>query len=124
VKIDSLLHALSTVDDLEGLPFGWYRYAVSAQYGSSESGLSNADSVNWNGLALDAVTDLTIVSSGQDIILRWTPVSGATSYRVYASDTVQDPAPLFVAEVSDSTYTVVGETAARVRRFFLVTAVR
>lgn len=124
VKIDSLLHTLSTVDELEGLPFGWYRYAVSAQYGASESSLSNTDSVNWNGLEPDAVTDLTILSSGQDIILRWTPVSDATSYRVYASDTVQDPAPLLIVEVSDSTYTIVGETAARARRFFFVTAVR
>ncbi|MCX6601599.1 MAG: C25 family cysteine peptidase [bacterium] len=123
-KIDSLLHSLSYADDLDGLPFGWYRYAVSAQYGSSESGLSNTDSVNWNGLAPDAVTDLVIMVSGQDVILYWSSVPRATSYRVYASDTVQDFSAPPVTEVSDSTCTLVGETASRARRFYLVTAVR
>jgi len=123
-KIDSLLHSLSYADDLDGLPYGWYRYAVSAQYGSSESGLSNTDSINWNGIAPEAVTDLVIMVSEQDVILYWSSVPGATSYRVYASDTVQDFSAPPVAEVSDSTCTLVGETASRARRFYLVTAVR
>jgi hypothetical protein len=123
-KIDSLLHSLSHVDDLDGLPYGWYRYAVSAQYGSSESGLSNTDSVIWNGLAPDAVTDLAIMVSGQDVILHWTSVSGATSYRVYAASTVQDFSAPPVAEVSDSSCTLAGETATGARRFYMVTAVR
>jgi hypothetical protein len=123
-KIDSLLRALSYVDDLSARPYGWYRYAVSAQYGSSESALSNTDSVNWMGIPPDAITDLVIVASGQDIILYWTPVAEATSYRVYASDTVQDFSSPPIAEVSDSTCTLSGETASRTRRFFLVTAVR
>jgi hypothetical protein len=124
VKIDSLLGALSYVDDLSAVPYGWYRYAVSAQYGSGESSLSNTDSVNWQGNPPEEITDLVIDVAGSDVVLSWTPVAGATSYYVYASDNVQDFSGSPIIEVFDSTCTLSGETASGARRFYLVTAVR
>jgi hypothetical protein len=124
VKIDSLVRAVSYDDPLAGLPYGTYTYSVSATYSTGETGRSNTAAVVWNAAPPDAPVHVTVVISGNDIILRWDAVSGATAYNVYASANPISFVDAPVAAVSQNQCTLVGEAANYDARFYLVKSVR
>ena len=68
---------------------------------------------------LAAPAILTITRSGTNVILAWTAVSGATSYKVYSSD---NPYTGFTQTGSPVTGTTMTLAASAARRFFRVTA--
>jgi hypothetical protein len=123
VKIDSLIRTLSYDDELTSLPFATYTYGITAQYSNGESGMSNTAPIVWSGAALDAVTDFTAISDGNDIVLRWSPITGATEYHVFTSDNPSDfsGAPIIV---TGTTYTLTGEAANYLKRFYMIKAAR
>jgi hypothetical protein len=101
------------------LPYGTYTYEVSAQYSDGESPMSNPAIVEW-GEPPNAVIDLTVQRSGDDIVLYWTPTD-ADEYHVYASDDPEsfvDP-PVVVAAPP---YTASGDAVNFEKRFYRVHA--
>ncbi|MFH1010937.1 MAG: C25 family cysteine peptidase [bacterium] len=120
-KIDSLIQALHYEDPMTDLPFGPYTYQVSAQYSNGESGLSNSVQIDWTA-ELYPVADLTVVRSGDDVILRWTPTN-ADEYHIYDSDDPEN----FVEPpviVTAPPYTCTGHAATFEKRFYRVVSVR
>jgi hypothetical protein len=69
-----------------------------------------------------AVTDLTVMLSGNDLVLNWTPTN-ADEYHVYASDD-----PIIFGEtfevVTEPPYTIVGAAATFEQRFYQVIPVK
>ncbi|MFZ5434213.1 MAG: C25 family cysteine peptidase [Calditrichota bacterium] len=123
IRIDSLIPANHYTDDLSALPYDVYTYRVSAQYDVGESSLSDPAAVDWQGATIGQVTDLVVSCDGDDIILRWTPVDGATEYHVYASDnpTAFEGIPVVV---TDHICTLTGEVTTYGIRFYVVMAAR
>jgi len=70
---------------------------------------------------LDPVTDLAIVHDAGLITLSWSPVAGATGYRVYAATDGYDETPALLAEVTTPGFS---EPASVERRCYTVRAVR
>ena len=74
---------------------------------------------------LEAVDDLVITKSGDDIILQWSDVFGAADYKVYYAATAGGPYSVLAASTSGNiNYTHVGGAAdPAVQGFYYVTAV-
>jgi len=70
----------------------------------------------------EAVADLTVLVSGDDLVLNWTPTD-ADEYHVYASDD-----PIMFNEtfevVTEPPYTIVGAATGFEQRFYQVIAVK
>jgi fibronectin type 3 domain-containing protein len=62
-----------------------YYYKVTAVSGTGESGKSNETSVQVGASALAAPVDVTAAASSGQVVIRWSSVSGATSYNLYRS---------------------------------------
>jgi hypothetical protein len=122
-QIDSLIQALEYFDNLASEPYGIYTYEVAALYSNGESAHSNPAAVDWNATAPDSITDMTIRAMGNDLILRWSQITGANEYHVYSSDSPDsfEGSPIVVTQ---PTCTLVGEAANFERRFYMVRAVR
>jgi hypothetical protein len=120
-KTDSLIQALHYEDAMTGLPYGPYTYQVSAQYSDGESGMSNSAEVDWSAEA-EPVTDLTVIRSGDDVILNWT-ATNADEYHIYDSD---DPENFNGAPtvVTAPPYTFAGHAASMEVRFYRVISVK
>ncbi|MCC7429823.1 hypothetical protein IT568_03150 [bacterium] len=71
---------------------------------------SFSGTINYVGSVLPAVSDLEIERVGNDLVLNWSAVSGATSYRIYGSSmaSVLPLAVNFIATVTGTSYTHVG----------------
>ena len=120
-RINSLIQALAYDDNLSRLPSGDYAYTVTAQYSDSESVFSNPAIVTWDSLLL-AVSDLTIVLQGQDLILNWTPVN-ASFYLVEASDDPSDFTNAVWSTVTTPPF-VITDYQQFSRRFYRIIAAR
>jgi len=72
------------------------------------------------GGTLDA-PNLSISSSGSDVILNWDPVAGATEYRVFSSDDLVNWSPAYTT-VTSPNHTLLVNAATDARKFFKVTA--
>jgi hypothetical protein len=123
VKIASSITAVSTTDELEGLPYDTYTYRVTAVYSGGESGFSNPASVVYTAEP-DPVTDLTAISSGTDIVLHWTATLGAESYSVYrVTEPYMIPTPSdLIGTTAATSYTDVGVLNTLETAFYVVIA--
>ena len=93
--------------------------------------LSADNTVEWDCWALrtttptgmpPAVSDLVVQRVGDDIVLNWSAVPLADTYRIYTSPTPDGPwSPL--VDVITPTYTHVGEAGAGDRKFYYVAAI-
>jgi hypothetical protein len=98
---------------------GTYKWAVIAKYTAdlqSEAILSNALTYV---ASIDAPLNVVIARTGDDITLSWDAVTGATTYKVYASD---DPYSgwTFLGSAATNTYLITAPAAAY--KFYYVTA--
>ncbi len=98
---------------------GTYKWAVKAVYSGSlisEAILSN--SLTYVA-SIDAPLNVVIARTGDDITLSWGAVTGATTYKVYASD---DPYSgwTFLGSAATNTYLITAPAAAH--KFYYVTA--
>jgi len=104
------------VDSMES---GSYSYAVRAvDYNGNTSDASNVVSAMIN--VVYAPQDLTLISDGAFLWLRWQSSPGATIYRIYASSQFGG-ADEFIGTTADTTYVL---TIGSPRRFFWVTGQR
>ena len=124
VKIDSGITALTTTDDLAGMPYATYTYHVTAVYAEGESGYSNGASVDYTQV-LEPVTDVTAIVSGANIELSWTASTGATSYNVYRiSDPFATPTPSdLIGTPTSPAYTDENILLTEAKAFYVIVAV-
>ena len=123
VKIDSSIQEVEYIDDLSQLEFGTYLYQVSAQYDDGESSLTTPESVNYVG-NLDPVQNLVISAVGNHVLLNWSPVVNASSYRVYRADNPGDPmgSGTIIGTPTNSNYMDTNGLLGDPKAFYIVTA--
>lgn len=71
------------------------------------------------GASIPAPTQLTIIPSGNDLILYWT-ASGAPYYRVYSATTTGGPFSVLEGSTSSTSFTDVGAAATNDIKFYVV----
>jgi hypothetical protein len=124
-KIDSMVQAISYMDDLAQMPYGTYLYQVSAQYDVGEGALSDPVPVDYGTIGI--VHNLVIAVLGNDIRLDWSLVAGATGYRVYYGDNPQDlmgdDTRSLLATTTDNYYVHQGGIRFADCKFYVVTAI-
>ncbi len=123
VKIDSLIQDVEYVDDLAQMTYGTYLYQVSAQYDDGESSLTTPVPVNYVG-SLDPVQNLVISVVGNHVLLNWSAVVNATSYRVYRADNPGDPmgSGTIIGTPINSNYLDSNVLLGNPKAFYVVTA--
>ncbi len=120
VQIDSLIYVNSYQDDMTGMPGGSYTYHVTAVFDEGESGLSNPATVNYvPGGSLEAIEDLVISRLATNVFLNWSPVTGATQYKIYRST---DPFTGFTEIGTSTAASYLDAGVVGVKYFYQVTA--
>ena len=120
-------------EDTDTIPLGFRVYPLCAGEGDaaraeelvarSQMPLATQSTLRIGALA--AVRSLQVEDESLDVVLRWLPVSGATSYRVYRADTASlaPEAWTLLGEIGGTEFRDAGEAAVPQARFYSVTAV-
>lgn len=106
----------------QGVATGDYKWAVVAAYSAnlySDPELSNL--LTRYPDTMDPIGNLSVALVGADVVLSWDAVTGATAYKVYASDDPYGLSWTYMGLATNPTHTIVAPTADY--KFYYVTAV-
>jgi len=106
----------------DGVASGDYKWAVIATYsGGLESDPEFSNVLTKIQADVDPVSDLAIATDAGDVVLSWTPVTGATAYKIYAAEDPYAVTWTYIGWTIDSEFVV--EAPLPAYKFYKVTAV-